>query len=234
MEQRNLFTLIPLTWVHSWKKPLWLQQWKEARDFGHTPNNRAQNQAKNILKILILCCFVFNSKAKSSEKLAQRTRYKPTMEQRGNKTHMFTQGPFSSNWSAFCFYPGVTGGGSDLWTAFVSDEKLCVPKCVWYSQYVPKGELRADEEGEMTNQTSGGEEWEETACHSPSNILVISLPSSVYIALITLVWNSVYHSIISASQKRKKSEAQRDGELPSMKFLKYVDSVRSCPVCTSG
>ena len=116
----------------------------------------------------------------------------------------------------------------------MSDEKLCVPKCVWYSQYVPKGELRADEEGEMTNQTSGGEECEETACHSPSNILVISLPSSVYIALITLVWNSVYHSIISASQKRKKSEAQRDGELPSMKFLKYVDSVRSCPVCTSG
>lgn len=35
--------------------------------------------------------------------------------------------------------------------------KSCVNlACVWYSQYVQKGKLGADEEGEMAKPTSGG------------------------------------------------------------------------------
>lgn len=123
--------------------------------FGHIPNNQAHNRAKITLRILCYC-FVFNAKADSSEKVTHRTRCQPTIGQKGNKIHMLTQGPlFQLICTPLLSWTGVAWEPS-------CEQHLCLIKScvhlerVWYSQYVQKGKLRADEEGERAKQTSGG------------------------------------------------------------------------------
>ena len=81
----------------------------------------------------------------------------------GSKIHMLMQGPFPSYLSDFASILEWLGVGANQ-ERHMSLMKSCVYLgCVWYSQYVCKGEWRADEEGEVAEQTSGGGEWEGTA-----------------------------------------------------------------------
>lgn len=99
---------------------------------GHIPNNQAHNRAKNTLRMCgfsILCyCFVFNTKAASSEKVTQRTRCQPTIGQKGNKIHMLAQGPFLPTHLHSASTLDWFGVQANLWAAFVFDEKLCIPR----------------------------------------------------------------------------------------------------------
>lgn len=115
LEQRYLFILIPLTWIPSQQKPLWLQQWNEAKvlaTFQMIEHTIEPKILEDVFLLILRYCFVFNSKAESSEKVTQRTRCKSTIGQKGNKIHRFTQGSFSFYVSAFCFYPRVIERGS--------------------------------------------------------------------------------------------------------------------------